>query len=324
MAKKAELIEEARKLKLKVSNQNTIAEIEAAIKASGAEIPAQEPEADIHTTTKAGRHSSKALREEAEMEAKAERKSKTNEESTSKPKKVPKPTRSRLDRRGKNYRTSFELVDKSKNYDLNAAIELIKQISKTKFDATVELHVNLSLDPRHADQNLRDSLVLPAGTGRTLKIAVFGEGDDAANALKAGADIAGITEITDMLDKGQTNFDVLISTPAQMAKLGKYARILGPRGLMPNPKSNTVSTDITKAVSEAKAGRVEYRVDSTGIVHLGVGKVSFAAKDLMSNLQVVIGSIKSNKPQSVKGVYMKSAHLTTTMGPSIKLDLSSL
>ena len=207
---------------------------------------------------------------------------------------------------------------------MNAAIELIKQISKTKFDATVELHVNLSLDPRHADQNLRDSLVLPAGTGRTLKIAVFGEGDDAANALKAGADIAGITEITDMLDKGQTNFDVLISTPAQMSKLGKYARILGPRGLMPNPKSNTVSTDITKAVSEAKAGRVEYRVDSTGIVHLGVGKVSFAAKDLMSNLQVVIGSIKSNKPQSVKGVYMKSAHLTTTMGPSIKLDLSSL
>jgi large subunit ribosomal protein L1 len=178
------------------------------------------------------------------------------------------------------------------------------------------LHINLGVDPRQADQNIRDNLVLPAGTGKTVRVAVF---DDAK---AEGADISGVEAITKALEKGTVNFDILIATPAQMPKLGKYARLLGPRGLMPNPKSGTVTNDIAKAVSEAKAGRVEYRVDSTGIVHVAFGKISFGAKKLGDNARAVLQSVKGNKPASVKSNYIKAIHVATTMGPSITVATS--
>ena len=174
--------------------------------------------------------------------------------------------------------------------------------------------MNLGVGPRQTDQNIRANLVLPQGTGKTVRVAVFS--DDKVT----GADLAGVEEITKQLDKGEISFDTLIATPANMPKLGKYARLLGPRGLMPNPKSGTVTTDVQKAVSEAKAGRVEYRVDSTGIVHLAVGKVSFGGAKLLENASAVMANIKSAKPQSVKGNYIKAVHVTTTMGPSIPVN----
>lgn len=270
---------------------------------------------------KAGKRSTKAQREAAEEAARQERIA-SGEAEEAKPKAPAKPARSRLERRAKNYRKSAELIEKGKAYALNAAVDLAKQTSHVKFDATVELHINLGVDPRHADQNIRDNLVLPAGTGKTVRIAVLS--DDAAEAKKAGADIAGKEDVLAELEKGNLNFDILIATPALMPQLGKYARTLGPRGLMPNPKSGTVTTDVNRAVAEAKAGRVEYRVDSTGIVHLGVGKVSFTAAQLVDNIQAVLTSVKANKPASVKGTYFKTIHLTTTMGPSIGIDLASV
>jgi large subunit ribosomal protein L1 len=273
------------------------------------------------STAKAGKRSTKALKEAEEKQAKAERKA-SGDTGTVKPKKPTKPTRSRLERRAKGYRKSVEQIEKGKAYDLLEAIELTKKTSHVKFDATVELHVNLNVDPRQADQNIRDTLVLPAGSGKTVKIAVFT--DDAAAAKQAGADIAGTEELLAMFDKGTTDFDVLIATPNLMPQLGKYARVLGPRGLMPNPKSGTVTTNIQKAISEAKAGRVEYRVDSTGIVHLGIGKVSFEGTQLQQNAQAVLASIQTNKPSTIKGVYIKTAYLTTSMGPSIALNLTNI
>jgi large subunit ribosomal protein L1 len=277
-------------------------------------------EAVAETTAKAGKRSSKALQEVAEKEAKEERKA--SGETADKPKAPVKPSRSRLERRGKGFRKSAEQLEAGKVYSLEQAVELAQKTSHVKFDATVEMHVNLGVDPRHADQNIRDSLVLPAGTGKTVRIAVLTE--DAAAAKKAGADTAGTDDLLAALEKGQMDFDILIATPALMSRLGKYARILGPRGLMPNPKSGTVTTDIDKAVAEAKAGRVEYRVDSTGIVHLGIGKVSFAKAGLLDNLNAVLASLKTNKPQGVKGNYIKSVYLTTSMGPSVKVDPASI
>lgn len=283
------------------------------------EKPAEEQAEEV--TAKAGKRSSKALKEAEEKQAKEERKA-SGEAPEAKPKAPVKPTRSRLERRGKGFRKSAELIEKGKTYGLDEAVKLAQKTSHVKFDATVELHVNLGVDPRQADQNIRDSLVLPAGTGKTIRIAVLT--DDAAAAKKAGADIAGTDEMLAELDKGNINFDVLISTPALMARLGKYARVLGPRGLMPNPKSGTVTSDVAKAVGEAKAGRVEYRVDSSGIVHVGVGKVSFTDAQLLQNVEAILASIKSNKPQSLKGNYLKAAYMTTSMGPSIAVDLSSI
>jgi large subunit ribosomal protein L1 len=263
----------------------------------------------------------KAIEEGEEKVAKEERKAADADE-VEKPKQHSNPTRSRLARQGKGFRKSAELLEVDKAYSLDEAVALAKKTSHVKFDATVELHVNLSVDPRQADQNIRDNLVLPHGTGRSVRIAVLTE-DDAA-ALKAGADIAGVDTLLAELEKGVMNFDILIATPALMARLGKYARALGPRGLMPNPKSGTVTNDVQKAIAEAKAGKVEYRVDTTGIVHLGVGKVSFSEVELLANIQAVLASIKSNKPASVKSSYFKAAHLTTSMGPSVMVDLGSI
>ena len=274
------------------------------------------------TVAKAGKRSAKAIAE-AEMKHEKEEKKAVKEASLA-PKKSVKPTRSILERRGKNYKKVAVLVDKTKNYNLEDAVKLAIDTSATKFDSTVELHINLNVDPRHADQNIRDSIILPSGTGNAVRVAVFAEDKQAADAKKAGADIVGSDDFLKLLDKEQLDFDVLISTPALMAKLGKYARLLGPKGLMPNPKSGTVTPDVAKAVSQAKAGKVEYRVDSTGIVHMGIGKVSFGADKVKANFDAVLANIKSNKPNSIKGSYIKAVHLTTSMGPSITVDLSSL
>jgi len=272
---------------------------------------------------KAGKRSAKSLEEaEAKLEKEDRKAFKAEVEAEDKPKAPVKATRTRLERASKCFRKSAELLEANKKYTLEEAVKLAKLTSHVKFDATVEMHVNLNVDPRHADQNIRDSLLLPAGSGRNVRVAVLT--DDAAEAKKAGADIAGLDDLLAQLEKGTINFDILVSTPALMPKLGKYARILGPRGLMPNPKSGTVTTDINRAVSEAKAGRVEYRVDTTGIVHLGFGKVSFTEAQLLDNVNAVLTSIKSNKPNSVKNAYFKAVHITTTMGPSIAVDLASV
>lgn len=288
-------------------------EVEAPTVAEATEV------AEEKTTAKAGKRSAKAVKEAEEKQAKEERKTQATEEATDdKPKQRSNPTRSRLERQGKKFRDAAKLVEADKVYSLGEALELATKTSPAKFDATVELHINLNVDPRHADQNLRDNLVLPAGTGKKIRIAVF------ADENTDGADVSGIETLTKQLDKGIMDFDILISTPQNMPKLGKYARALGPRGLMPNPKSGTVTTDVAKAVAEAKAGRVEYRVDSTGIVHLGVGKVSFGAKKLEDNVRAIFASIKNNKPNSVKGTYVKAIYVTTTMGPSITISTSEL
>jgi large subunit ribosomal protein L1 len=268
-------------------------------------------------TAKAGKRSAKALAEAEAKQEKEERKA-SEAESEDKPKQIAKPARSRLERQGKNFRKAADKVAKDKLYTLTEALKLATTTSPVKFDATVELHVNLNVDPRHADQNIRDNLVLPAGTGKNVRVAVFA--DDAIE----GADVSGIENLIKQLDKGVMDFDILIATPANMPKLGKYARALGPRGLMPNPKSGTVTTDLAKAVSEAKAGRVEYRVDSTGIVHMGIGKVSFGTAKLEENARAIFASIKGNKPASVKGTYVKAIHMATTMGPSIPIAVNEL
>ena len=296
--------------------------IEEVVSAPAIEEIVAEP-TEKKATTKAGKHSAKALKEAEEKEAKEARKATAKADEADAPKAKPAPkTRSKLERQSKNFREAAKLVEKDKEYTLAEALSLATKTSNVKFDATVEMHIRLGVDPRHADQNIRDNLVLPAGTGKTVKIAVFAEAEDAEKAKKAGADIVGIEEITNKLDKSQIDFDVLIATPMLMAKLGKFARLLGPRGLMPNPKSGTVTTDVAKAVSEAKAGRVEYRVDSTGIVHIGVGKVSFGTDKLSQNAKAVLASIKAAKPASVKGNYFKTLFITTTMGPSIRVAVT--
>jgi large subunit ribosomal protein L1 len=285
---------------------------------------AEEQAAEPKATAKAGKRSTKAIKEVEEKQAKEERKAtKAEAEEAPKPKQVQK-VRSKLERKGKNYRKVAEQIEKGKAYGLKEALELAIKTNPAKFDATIEMHIRLGVDPRQADQNLRDTVVLPAGTGKTVRVAVFADVDDVATAKKAGADIAAGDEFLQQLDKGTIDFDILVATPAYMAKLGKYARLLGPKGLMPNPKSGTVTTDITKAVTEAKAGRVEYRVDSTGIVHVGVGKVSFGTDKLMQNVQAIAGSIKANKPGSIKGTYVKSIFVTTTMGPSVTVNPSEI
>lgn len=326
MAKtKKELLEEAKALGIEVDAKSKVADIQSLIDAeelakSQAVVP-EAPSADDKPLAKAGKRSAKALEEAAEKQAKEERKA-SGEVTEAKPKQPIKPARPRVERRGKHFRKNAEKIEKGKAYSLEHAVELAKQTSHVKFDATVELHVNLGVDPRHADQNIRDNLVLPAGSGKQVKIAVLT--DDAAAAKKAGADVAGTDDLLAELEKGKTDFDILIATPALMPRLGKHARVLGPRGLMPNPKSGTVTTDINKAIAEAKAGRVEYRVDSTGIIHMGIGKVSFTAAQLLENVQAVLASVKANKPQSVKGTYVKAVHITTSMGPSVTVDLANI
>ena len=335
MAKKAELLEKAAELKLDVTEKNTIAEIEAAIEGAAkagaveAEIAAETEEvvaekADTKTA-KAGKRSEKALREaEEEAERLARKESgdtSAQGDAESHAKKGPAPkVRSKLERRGKNYRKVAASIEAGKVYNLTDAIALAVETNPVKFDASVEVHVRLGVDPRQADQNIRATVALPNGTGKKIRVAVFAPEADAAKALKAVADIAGDETFTKQLEKGELNFDVLIATPAYMPKLGKYARVLGPKGLMPNPKSGTVAADVAKAVTEAKAGKVEYRVDKQATIHLSIGKVSFGAKKLQENAAAFFASLQSQKPSSLKGSYVKSTAITTTMGPGIKVE----
>jgi large subunit ribosomal protein L1 len=329
MAKKAELIEEAAKLKLEVSPKATIADLEAAIAAAK---PAKREKVEKEIiaerksdVAKAGKRSEKAL-EEAEEKAEKEARKETSDtapqgEAESHAKKGPAPkVRPVAERKGKGYRKVAELVDRTKVYTLAEALDLAVKTNPAKFDASVEVHVRLGVDPRQADQNIRATVTLPHGSGKTIRVAVFAPDTDAAAAKKAGADIAGDEDFLKSLDKGELNFDVLIATPAYMPKLGKYARVLGPKGLMPNPKSGTVATDVVKAVTEAKAGKVEYRVDKQATIHLSIGKVSFGASKLVENAQSFFGSLQSQKPSSLKGIFVKSTSIATTMGPGIKVE----
>lgn len=337
MAKKADLLQEAEKLGLDVSESNTIAEIEAAITNntkggnddgdnSKTDQDQDQATSEREQVAKAGKRSAKAIAEAEEKRVKEERKAaKAEAEAAAEeaPKVIQK-VRTRLERAGKKLRKAAELVEKDKDYSLKEALDLAAKTTTTKFDATVEVHVRLNVDPKHADQNIRENIILPNGTGKKVRVAVFGEADDVAAAKKAGADIAGSDEFLQQLDKGTIDFDVLIATPTMMAKLGKYARVLGPKGLMPNPKSGTVTTDVAKAVEQSKAGKVEARVDETGIVHLGVGKLSFGTDKLLENVQTVFSSLRSAKPASVKGSYVTSVYVSTTMGPSIKVASSEV
>lgn len=336
MAKKADLLEEAKKLGLEVTEKNTVAEIEAAINGAAApaeakapveEAPAADDSAAEEThAAKAGKRSEKAQRETAEKLEKEARKeagdtTPQSEDAEANRKKGAAPTvRPRSERRGKNYKKVAELVDKSKVYSLQEALELATKTNPVKFDAAVELHVRLGVDPRQADQNIRATVSLPHGTGKTVRVAVFAPEAEHAAAKKAGADVVGDEDFLKQLDKEELNFDILVSTPQYMPKLGKYARLLGPRGLMPNPKSGTVSANVGRAVEEAKAGRVEYRVDKQAIVHIGIGKVSFGTEKLVQNATAFIDSLKAQKPASLKGNYVKSTSVATTMGPGIKVD----
>ncbi|MBA3757718.1 50S ribosomal protein L1 [Candidatus Saccharibacteria bacterium] len=267
-------------------------------------------------TAKAGKRSAKAVKETEDKLAKETRKTGKEEN----PKKFKQPSRSRVERAGKKFKIASELIDKTKTYTLTEAIDLAIKTTTTNFDSTIELHVSLGVDPKQADQNIREIVVLPAGTGKTLRIVAFVEGDDEQKAIKAGADLAGADKIQAKLEKEDIDFDILVATPAMMPRLSKYARFLGPRGLMPNPKSGTVTTDVEKAVKQAKAGRVEYRVDSAGIVHMGIGKTSFGSDKLVQNAQAALSSIKSAKPSSLKGNYFKTVYITSTMGPSIRTE----
>lgn len=279
-------------------------------------------EAAAETEEKFAKAGKKSKKHVEEVRAEEERQARKAEKAAEPEKKVgPKPvTRSRLERRGKNYRKANEKVEKGKAYSLEEAIKLAIETSPVKFDATLEMHFRLGVDPRQADQNIRATVTLPAGTGKDVRVAVFAPLDLAKTAKAAGADIAEDEEFTKRLDKEQLDFDVLISTPQYMPKLGKYARLLGPKGLMPNPKAGTVTTDIEKAVKEAKAGKIEYRVDKQAIVHVGLGKVSFGADKLMENVNAFVESLKSQKPASIKGQYVKSVYVSTTMGPSIMVE----
>jgi large subunit ribosomal protein L1 len=222
--------------------------------------------------------------------------------------------------RGKRYREAYDKIDRTRAYPPAAAIHLIKETSGAKFDETVELHIRLGVNVRHAEEQLRGTLALPKGLGKDVTIAVFAEGDAARQANDAGADFVGSDDLAERVEGGWTDFDVAIAHPSQMPKVGKLGRILGPQGKMPNPKVGTVTDDIAKAVEEAKAGKIEYRTDRQAIVHLAIGKTSFSEADLLENYAAVIEEIIRAKPAAAKGRYILSITLTTTMGPGVRVD----
>ena len=221
---------------------------------------------------------------------------------------------------GKTFRAAAEKVDRSELYTPLAAVKLVKEIASAKFDETVEAHFRLGIDTRKADQNIRGSISLPHGTGKSVRVAVFADGAKADEAREAGADIVGSDELIADIQKGEINFDAAIATPNMMAKVGRIGKILGPRGLMPNPKLGTVTMDVAKMVGELKAGRVEYRADRYGICHVPVGKVSFDDEKLVENYAALYTEILRVKPSSAKGKYVKSISMSSTMGPGVKVD----
>lgn len=325
MAKKAkpetneEIIEEAVETAHAIDAVE-VTEIETPVAGTDSD-DATESAAEVTTgaklTAKAGKRSAKAV---AEAEAEAERKSAApKEQETPKPRIVQKPNP--LKQHGKNYRDALKLVDRMQHYTVAEAIDLAQKTSKVKFDASVELHINLGVDPRQADQMVRSTVTLPAGTGKKVRVAVLAGADKHEAAKKAGADIVSDDSLLADIEKGKLNFDILIATPDMMPKLGKLAKVLGPRGLMPNPKSGTVTANVAGATQQAKAGRVEFRIDKQALLHIAIGKVSFKPADLENNFKAALDAVLKSKPSATKGTYIQAVSLTTTMGPGIKLDV---
>lgn len=223
-------------------------------------------------------------------------------------------------RKGKTYVEKAKLVDRDKLYEPAEALTLVKETARAKFDETVEVAFKLGVDPRHADQQVRGTVVLPHGTGRTVRVAVFAKGDKAGEAEEAGADIVGAEELVEQVEKGDINFDLAIATPDMMALVGRLGRILGPRGLMPNPRAGTVTMDVGKAVEEFKGGKVEFRVNKEGGMHVPIGKASFDVKALQENFQALMDAVVKAKPSAAKGQFIRKVALSTTMGPGIRLN----
>jgi large subunit ribosomal protein L1 len=226
-----------------------------------------------------------------------------------------------MPKHGKKFRASLEKVDPLKQYTPDEGVRLVKDSAFAKFDETVELHIRTGLDPRHADQVVRGSAVLPAGTGRTQRVVAFATGDKAREAEAAGADVVGADDLVQRIQGGWTDFDVAVATPDMMGAVGRLGRVLGPRGLMPNPRSGTVTPDIGRAIREIKGGRVEFRVDRTGVIHVPIGKVSFAEDKVLQNLGALVDAIVRAKPSGAKGQYIKTVNIASTMGPGVSLDL---
>ena len=225
---------------------------------------------------------------------------------------------------GKRFKTALKGLDRNKFYSVEEAVKLVKERAKAKFDETIEMAFNLGIDPKHADQNVRGVISLPHGTGKSVRVAVFAKGEKAEAAKKAGADIVGADDLAEKVQAGQMDFDRVIASPDMMVTVGKLGKVLGPRGLMPNPKLGTVTNDIAEAVKAAKGGQVEYRAQKEGIVHAGVGKASFTEQALVENVRALFNAVNRAKPAGAKGTYLKKVSLSSTMGPGLKLDVASM
>ncbi len=226
--------------------------------------------------------------------------------------------------RGRTYREKADAIDRDKHYGLDEGVALLLESKRTKFDETAEVALNLGVDPRHADQNVRGAIVLPHGTGKSARVVVFAKGDKEREAREAGADEVGAEDLAKRIQEGWLDFDRVIATPDMMSVVGRLGRVLGPRGLMPNPKVGTVTQDVAKAVSEQKAGKIEFRVDKAGIVHAPFGKTSFSSEQLRDNLLAIAEAILKAKPTATKGIYVKKVSISTSMGPGIRLDTASV
>ena len=229
-----------------------------------------------------------------------------------------------MNKMGKKYQDSVKLIEKSKLYDASEAIALVCQTSKAKFDETIELHIRLGVDSRHADQQVRGAIVLPNGTGKTVRTLVFARGDKAKAAEEAGSDFVGAEDLVAKIQGGWFDFDVVIASPDMMAVIGRLGKVLGPKGLMPNPKAGTVTPDVARAVKEAKAGKIEYRLDKTNIIHCPIGKASFGAEKITENFNALVAAVIKAKPAAAKGQYIKSCVIASTMGPGIKVNYTKL
>jgi large subunit ribosomal protein L1 len=227
-------------------------------------------------------------------------------------------------KKGKRLAGAYEQIDRDAVYGLDDAVRIIKGNAKAKFDETIELSMNLGVDPRHADQMVRGVVSLPKGTGKSVRVAVFARGDKADQAKAAGADIVGAEDLAEVIEGGKIEFERCIATPDMMAVVGKLGKVLGPRGLMPNPKLGTVTPDVAKAVQDAKGGQVEYRVEKAGIIHAGVGKASFSEADIAANICALVDAVNKAKPSGAKGTYIKKVSVSSTMGPGLKLDVPPL
>lgn len=226
--------------------------------------------------------------------------------------------------KGKRIKGSYEQVDRDTVYELDAAVKLLKDNAKAKFDETIEISMNLGIDPRHSDQMVRGVVSLPKGTGKAVRVAVFAKGDKADEAQAAGADVVGADDLAEKVEKGEIDFERVIATPDMMPVVGKLGKVLGPKGLMPNPKLGTVTPDVARAVQDAKGGQVEYRVEKAGIIHVGVGKASFSDGDIAENICSLVDAVNKAKPSGAKGTYIKKISVSSTMGPGIKLDIGPL